>query len=97
MPAATIAVESSTSTNILAAISCKPILSDGTGFHWYLLYHLHSSENFPSILVFSDDKMWNRNFMFDVLKYSLQITAFEGLSVMSHKADTSNFQHREQF
>lgn len=36
VPAATIAIESSTSTNILATISCKPILSDGTGFHWYL-------------------------------------------------------------
>lgn len=91
MPAATITVETSTSTNIFTTISCKPILSDGTGFHWYF-YHLYHSKKH---LIFSDHQMWNRNFMFDILKYSLQIATLKCLSVMSPRADTSNFQHRK--
>lgn len=43
MPAATITIETSMSTDIFTIISCNPIVSNGTGFHWYL-YHLHCSK-----------------------------------------------------
>lgn len=43
MPAATVTIETRTSTDIITTISCKPTLSDGAGFHWYL-YHLHRSK-----------------------------------------------------
>lgn len=44
--------------------------------------------------IFSDHKMWDRNFMSDILKYFFQIATFKSLSVMSPRTDISNFQHK---